>query len=95
MLYGEFKKDIRLSEKRGLDIELLKTIISDLVNETPLNEKHRDHALTGNYKGYRECHISPDWLLVYYVEGNIITFARTGTHSYAGAFSPPSIAPIF
>ena len=69
--------------KRGLKMELLEDIVKKLANGETLAEKHRDHSLTGNWVGYRECHILPDWLLVYRVENNVLvlTLARTGTHS--------------
>ena len=78
---SRFKKDYKLAMKRNLDISLIDAIISDLINEIPLAEKHKDHALTGNYAGCRECHIKPDWLLIYQVGNGIIVFERTGTHS--------------
>jgi len=53
----------------------------NLINETNLDKKYRDHTLSGNFEGYRECHIRPDWLLIYYIENGVITFVRTGTHS--------------
>jgi mRNA interferase YafQ len=77
----KFRKDYNKAVKRDYDISLLDTIIRDLVNEIPLDKKHRDHALTGNYAGCRECHITPDWLLVYQVGNGVIAFERTGTHS--------------
>lgn len=69
--------------KRGLDISLLEDIIAKLALGESLPEKNRDHALSGNWNGYRECHILPDWLLIYKLEDNILilTLARTGTHS--------------
>lgn len=62
---------------------LLVDVIDTLLAEKPLPERHRDHALTGNYKGFRECHIQPDWLLIYAVqkEALVLTASRTGTHS--------------
>lgn len=80
---NRFKKGLRLAVKRGLDISLLEGIIEKLVERVPLEEKYKDHALTGNYKGYRECHIQPDWLLIYLVEDDILTLTLidTGTHS--------------
>lgn len=78
---GQFKKDYKLAIKRGLDISLIDTIIRDLINEIPLHEKHKDHPLSGDYKGCRECHIKPDWLLIYQIGNGIIVFERTGTHS--------------
>ena len=80
---SQFKKDYKLAMKRGLDISLLEDIIAKLALGESLPEKNRDHALSGNWNGYRECHILPDWLLIYKLEDNvlILTFARTGTHS--------------
>lgn len=79
----QFKKDYKLAVKRGLDIALLEGIIAMLAMGHPLPEKNRDHALTGNWTGHRECHIQPDWLLVYRVEGDVLvlTLSRTGSHS--------------
>lgn len=82
---GQFKKDYKTACKRGLDISLLKEVIALLANEQPLPQKYRDHALTSsrNYKNMRECHIQPDWLLVYQIseEKLVLTLIRTGTHS--------------
>jgi len=80
---NKFKKQYKLMIKRGLKIELLDSLINDLSLGIKLADKHRDHALTGNFKGYRECHIAPDWLLIYFVDtsDNLITFDQTGTHS--------------
>ncbi len=80
---SKFRKDYRLAKKRGLDLDLLEKVIDHLLNEKPLDKKHRDHALTGNYIGFRECHIQPDWLLIYAVDQGqlVLTAARTGTHS--------------
>ncbi len=79
----QFKKDYKLALKRGLKIALLETIISMLARGEALPEKNRDHALTGNWVGYRECHILPDWLLVYRIEDDVLvlTLTRTGSHS--------------
>lgn len=79
----QFKKDYKLAIKRGLRIDLLNKVITDLANELPLPEKNNDHPLTGNWVGHRECHILPDWLLIYRVDGDVLvlTLARTGTHS--------------
>lgn len=79
----QFKKDYKLAMKRGLDISLLEDIIAKLALGESLPEKNRDHALSGNWNGYRECHILPDWLLIYKLEDNILilTLVRTGTHS--------------
>lgn len=82
---GQFKKDFKLAVKRGCDITELQKVISLLANEQPLPEKYRDHALTNSrdYKDVRECHIQPDWLLIYKVfkDTLILKLIRTGTHS--------------
>lgn len=82
---GQFKKDYKLAVKRGCDIQELTNIITLLANEQPLPEKYRDHALENsrNYKNMRECHIKPDWLLIYkvYQDRLILELIRTGTHS--------------
>ena len=79
----QFKKDYKLSQKRNLEINLLDDIIRALAKGEKLAEKHRDHALTGNWIGHRECHITPDWLLIYRIEDDVLvlTLARTGSHS--------------
>lgn len=79
----QFRKDIKRAKKRGLNLKKLKTILDTLQREEPLDEKHRDHALVGNYLGFRECHIEPDWLLVYAIDKGqlILTASRTGSHS--------------
>lgn len=80
---NQFRKDLRLAQKRGYDIAKIKEVLVVLANGEPLAAKYRDHALTGNYSGCRECHIQPDWLLVYQIrEQELILFlSRTGTHS--------------
>ncbi|WP_313162802.1 type II toxin-antitoxin system YafQ family toxin [Sedimentibacter sp.] len=80
---NQFKKDYKLSIKRGLDIELLDNVIRILANGNPLPAEYKDHPLSGNWKGHRECHIQPDWLLIYRTEEDILilTLSRTGTHS--------------
>ena len=79
----QFKKDYKLAVKRGLKIDLLKDIIAALAMGEKLPEKNKDHALTGNWVGHRECHILPDWLLIYRIEDEVLvlTLARTGSHS--------------
>lgn len=69
--------------KRGLKIGLLMDVVSALAMGEPLPEKNKDHALSGNWTGHRECHILPDWLLIYRIEDDVLvlTLARTGTHS--------------
>lgn len=78
-----FRKDYKLAIKRGLDMKLLDEIIATLAMGNTLPPKHKDHALTGRWIHHRECHILPDWLLIYRIEGNILvlTLTRTGSHS--------------
>jgi mRNA interferase YafQ len=77
----QFKRDYKLQQKRRKDLDLLDDLTRVLAKEEPLPPKNRDHPLQGDYKGYHECHIEPDWLLIYKVEGDSIYFVRTGTHS--------------
>lgn len=79
----KFQKDLKRVQKRGYDLALLTKVLNFLVNEEPLPEKYKDHNLNGNYKGCRECHITPDWLLIYEVLDDelILYLTRTGTHS--------------
>lgn len=77
----QFSKDLKKMEKRGKSSAKVKEIIKSLVNEESLNAKYKDHKLVGNFKGRRECHIEPDWLLIYKVADSEIIFERTGTHS--------------
>ena len=83
VLSNRFKKDLKLAAKRGYDLDLLDAVVTNLAERRPLAEKYRDHELTGNYSGFRECHIQPDWLLVYRIEEDVLvlTLIRTGTHS--------------
>lgn len=80
---NQFKKDLKKIKKRGLNISKLDNIISKLRKQEQLEDKYRDHALVGNYIGFRECHIEPDWLLIYAINNEelILTASRTGTHS--------------
>ena len=79
----QFKASYKLAKKRGLDISLLEDIIEKLRTDEPLEPKHRNHELKGNYKGIWELHIQPDWLLIYeYAHDNLILYlTRTGSHS--------------
>ena len=79
----QFKKDFKLAMKCSMKIELLEEAIAMLAMGETLPDKHKDHALTGNWVGHRECHILPDWLLIYRIEDEVLvlTLARTGTHS--------------
>ena len=78
-----FKKDFKKIKKRGYDISRLEKIVELLANEVPLPEQFKDHNLSGNYNGFRECHIAPDWLLIYQVNNNelVLVLSRTGSHS--------------
>lgn len=80
---SRFRKDYKLMEKRNLDMSLLDEIIAKLAQGIPLPSSNRDHELTGNYAGHRECYIQPDWLLIYRIENDVLvlTLTRTGTHS--------------
>lgn len=80
---GQFRKDYKRMKKRGCDMEMLEKIIDTLLAEQSLPERCRDHGLTGNYTGFRECHVLPDWLLVYAIDKGklILTASRTGTHA--------------
>lgn len=77
----QFKKDVETARKRGKDMAKLGNIIKRLSQEERLDPKQRNHKLKGNFKGRWECHIEPDWLLVYYKSNDEIIFERTGTHS--------------
>lgn len=83
ILTGKFKKSLKLAKKRGWDLKLLDKVITMLQNDIPLEEKYRDHELKGKYQGFRECHIQPDWLLIYLKENEvlILTLVDTGTHA--------------
>lgn len=76
-----FQKDVKRAGKRGLDLNKLKCIIQILLEGKSLPKQYRDHPLIGNYVGRRECHIQPDWLLIYKKEATAIIFERTGSHS--------------
>lgn len=77
----QFDRDLKRMVKRGQKQDKIKFIISRLINEERLEAKYKDHRLVGNYEGRRECHIEPDWLLIYKLENEVIIFERTGTHS--------------
>lgn len=80
---NRFKKDLKLAIRRGYRIELLDEVVNKLAEEKALDEKYKDHELSGDFKGFRECHITPDWLLIYQVIDNelVLYLSRTGTHS--------------
>lgn len=76
-----FKKDTKRAEKQGKEMRRLHTVVSLLINSEPLPPQNRDHALTGNYVGHRECHLSSDWLLIYKIEASYLILVRVGSHS--------------
>lgn len=80
---GRFKRDLKLAAKRGYDFSPLEAVIDQLCRQEPLPEKNQDHGLSGEYEGCRECHIAPDWLLIYRANTTelILYLLRTGTHS--------------
>ncbi len=82
---NQYKKDLKLARKRNLPESELNDVIQNLANDIPLSDEYHDHPLNGNYKGFRECHVRPDWLLIYGKtnngELNILNLMRTGTHS--------------
>ncbi|MCL2042288.1 MAG: type II toxin-antitoxin system YafQ family toxin [Bacteroidales bacterium] len=80
---NQFLKDLELLKRRNLPKSELDEVVELLAKERPLLPKHKDHALKGNFTGYRECHIRPNWLLIYKINKQVLTLAliRTGTHS--------------
>lgn len=80
---NQFKKDLKLAKKRGFNLNLLKSVVNTLAMQQPLDSKYRDHNLSGHYRGFRECHVQPDGLLVYRIEETELELFlfRTGTHS--------------
>ncbi len=77
----QFKRDVRRAEKRGKDLTKLRVLLASLIQREPLAARHLDHPLRGIWKGYREAHIEPDWLLIYRVQGAELHLVRTGSHS--------------
>ena len=78
---SQFKRDYRLCRKRGYDMVEARKVMEALIAGDPLGARHRDHGLSGEWKGHRDCHIGPDWVLIYRIAGDTITFERTGTHA--------------
>ena len=80
---AQYRRDIKKLQKQGADLSLLDEVVFTLLAEKPLSLKHKDHALTGNHAGLRECHIKPDWLLIYAIDKGrlVLTATRTGSHS--------------
>jgi len=77
----QFERDLRRMQRRGKEIDKLKVLLAILIEEQPLAERYRDHTLVGNWRGRRECHIEPDWLLIYKLDADEIIFERTGSHA--------------
>ena len=86
VLSGKFKKSLKLARKRGLDIDLLDVVVEKLLNGIPLEKKYKDHPLSGKLTGFRECHIQPDWLLIYLKEDDILTLTLVDTGTHADLF---------
>lgn len=80
---SQFKKDMKCKRKQGAELAKIDEVITMLRSGEPLPERNRDHALSGTYHGHRECHIEPDWLLIYRIDSNllVLTAVRTGFHS--------------
>ncbi|WP_422472687.1 type II toxin-antitoxin system YafQ family toxin [Endozoicomonas sp. ALB032] len=78
---NQFKRDVKKAKKQGKDCSKLKKVTDRLIEDRPLAARYKDHSLTRNYRGYRECHIEPDWLLIYAVVEDKIFFERLGSHS--------------
>lgn len=76
-----FKKDAKLAKKRNLDTAVLKLVMTALIEQKPLAAKYRNHKLTGSWKDHWECHVAPDWLLIYKLVGEDVIFERTGSHA--------------
>jgi mRNA interferase YafQ len=80
---SQFKRELKRAVRRGCDLAAIRDVVCQLAEGNSLPARHRDRALTGSFAGFRECHITPDWLLVYLIEGKTmtLTLTRTGSHS--------------
>ncbi|HSM28533.1 MAG TPA: type II toxin-antitoxin system YafQ family toxin [Thioalkalivibrio sp.] len=78
---SQFKRDVKRLQKRGKDMGKLRILLGLLIEKAPLPEAYQDHSLRGNWRGYRDAHIEPDWLLLYRVVGDELHLARTGSHA--------------
>lgn len=78
---NQFKRDYKRAGKQHKDLNKLKTVIDKLVTKEPLDVKYKDHPLTGNWKGFRDCHLEPDWLVIYKSSEDTLILERTGSHS--------------
>lgn len=83
---GKFKKGLKLARRKGLNIDLLNSVVEKLLYGIPLEERYKDHELKGRYSGFRECHIQPDWLLIYLKENDILTLTLVDTGSHSDLF---------
>ena len=86
VMSSRFKKSLKRAVKRGLDISLMQSIVDTLLAGIPLDAKYKDHSLKGALKGLRECHIAPDWLLIYMIENDILTLTLIDTGSHSDLF---------
>ena len=77
----QFKRDVRRAGKRGRDLGRLRALLAALIAQEPLTARHRDHPLRGIWKGYRETHVEPDWILIYRIRGDELHLIRTGSHA--------------
>jgi mRNA interferase YafQ len=77
----KFKRDIKRLRRQGIELSKLTAVVMTLSDQKPLQSQYHDHALVGNWKGYRECHIQSDWLLIYRIENDELLLARSGTHA--------------
>jgi mRNA interferase YafQ len=78
---NQFKKDYKRIRKQNKDPDKLRIVVEKLVAKEPLEAKYRDHPLSGNWKGFRDCHIEPDWLLIYKLTEEMLILERTGSHA--------------
>ncbi|MDO5733507.1 MAG: type II toxin-antitoxin system YafQ family toxin [Eubacteriales bacterium] len=85
-LSSQFRKQLKMAKKRGKQLDKLETVVDILANDLPLPEKYRDHALTGNWVNHRECHIEPDWLLIYYKQDDVLVLSLVATGSHSDLF---------
>ena len=83
----QFKKDYKLARRRGLNMDLLKDVVTRLANGEPLDPRHKDHPLSGEWSGHRECHIQPYWLMIYRYENDILVLALTRTGTISDLFN--------
>ncbi len=77
----QFRKDIKRLRRQGAALNLLESVVIALASQETLEAQYRDHLLTGNWRGFRECHIQPDWLLIYRIKGETVQLARKGSHT--------------